>query len=62
MRSPFREIADASPLIANLRLKKSAAEIAAIQHATDVSVEAHRAAWKRLRAGEYEYQLAAASW
>ena len=58
-RYPFREIADASPLIANLRLKKSAAEIAAIQHATDVSVEAHRVAWKRLRAGEYEYQVAA---
>ena len=40
-------------------MKKSAAEIAAIQHATDVSMEAHRAAWKRIAAGEYEYQIAA---
>ena len=57
-RYPFREVADATPLIAKLRAKKSAAEVAAIQHATDVSIEAHRAAWKRLAASQYEYQLA----
>lgn len=55
----FREISDAGPLIAKLRIKKSEAEIAAIQHATDVSVQAHRAAWKRMQAGLYEYQIAA---
>src|SRR5579884_1053100 len=43
----FRAISDAAPVIAKLREKKSPAEIEAIQHATDVSVEAHRAAWKR---------------
>jgi Xaa-Pro aminopeptidase len=59
-RYPFRDVADATPLIAKLRVHKSAVEIAAIQHATDVSVEAHRAAWKRLAAGQYEYQIAAA--
>ncbi len=58
-RYPFREVADATPLIAKLRAIKSPSEIAAIQHATDVSVAAHRAAWKRLAAGEYEYQIAA---
>jgi Xaa-Pro aminopeptidase len=58
-RYPFREVADATPLIAKLRVKKSAAEIAAIQHATDVSIEAHRAVWKHLAAGQYEYQVAA---
>src|SRR3984893_14754317 len=58
-RYPFREVMDAAPLITKLRVKKSPAEIAAIQHATDVSVEAHRAAWKRLAAGAYEYQIAA---
>ncbi len=58
-RYPFREVADATPLIAKLRVKKSAAEIAAIQHATDVSIEAHRAVWKRLAAGQYEYNVAA---
>jgi Xaa-Pro aminopeptidase len=56
---PFRDISDAAPVIAKLRMKKSAAEIAAIQHATDVSLEAHRAAWKRMASGLYEYQLEA---
>ncbi len=58
-RYPFREVFDAAPLITKLRVKKSAAEIAAIQHATAVSVEAQRAAWKRIAAGAYEYQVAA---
>jgi Xaa-Pro aminopeptidase len=56
---PFRDISDAAPPIAKLRMKKSPAELAAIQHATDVSLEAHRAAWKRMAAGLYEYQLQA---
>lgn len=55
----FREISDAGPLIAKLRIKKSDSEIAAIQHATDVSLDAHRAAWKRMQAGLYEYQISA---
>src|SRR6202049_3880727 len=58
-RYPFREVMDAAPMITKLRVKKSPAEIAAIQHATDVSVEAHRAAWKRITAGAPEYQIAA---
>ena len=56
---PFREIADAAPLISKQRVKKSPAELAAIQHSTDVSMEAHRAVWKRITAGLREYQLAA---
>ena len=58
-RYPFREVSDASALITKLRAKKSPAELAAIQHATDVSIEAHRAVWKRIAAGLFEYQLAA---
>ena len=58
-RYRFREISDAAPLITRLRVKKSDAELAAIQRATDVSMEAHRAVWKRVAAGLYEYQLAA---
>jgi Xaa-Pro aminopeptidase len=58
-RYPFRDVADAAPLITQLRLKKSPSEIAAIQHATDVSMEAHRAAWKRVAPGKFEYQIAA---
>jgi Xaa-Pro aminopeptidase len=57
--APLRTVRDAAPLITALRVKKSAAEIDAIQHSTDVSVEAHRAAWKRMEPGLYEYQLAA---
>jgi Xaa-Pro aminopeptidase len=58
-RYPFREIRDAAPPIAALRVKKSPAEIAAIEHATNVSLEAHRAAWKRMASGQYEYQIGA---
>ncbi len=57
---PFREVADGARLLAPMRMKKSPAEIAAIRHATDVSMAAHRAAWKRLAPGVYEYQAAAA--
>ncbi len=57
--APFREVTDGSRLLAPQRMKKSAAEIAAIRHATDVSMDAHRAAWKRLTPGTYEYQAAA---
>ena len=58
-RYSMRTFTDARPVIGKLRLKKSPAEIAAIQHATDVTLEGHRAAWKRMAAGLYEYQLAA---
>jgi Xaa-Pro aminopeptidase len=59
---PFREIADAAPVITKLRIKKSPLELAAIQHATDVSLEAHRASWKRMAPGLSEYQIAAVLW
>lgn len=58
-RYPFRELDDATPLIAKLRLIKSAYEIAAIQHATEVSIQAQRMAWKRVTSGQYEYNVAA---
>jgi len=58
-RYPFREVLDAAPLITRLRVTKSPAELAAIQHSTDVSMDAHRAVWKRIAGGLYEYQLAA---
>jgi len=59
---PFRDVSDATPLIAKLRMKKSPAEIAAIQHATDVSLDAQRAAWKRVEPGMFEYQSSALLW
>src|SRR5207244_1947735 len=57
--APLREILDARPAIAKLRMKKSPEEIALIQRSTNVSLEAHRAAWKRAAPGLYEYQIAA---
>ena len=56
---PFRQIADASGPVTKLRVKKSPAEISALRHASDVSIEAHRAAWKRIAGGVYEHQVAA---
>lgn len=54
------EVVSAVPLINALRVKKSAGEIAAIEHTTDVSAAAHRAAWKHLSPGAHEYDGVAA--
>jgi Xaa-Pro aminopeptidase len=56
---PRRPAIDARPKIAALRMVKSASEIALIQKATDASIDAHRAAWKAILPGQYEYQTAA---
>jgi Xaa-Pro aminopeptidase len=58
--APMREVLDARWQIARQRMKKSREEIAAIERATNVSIEAHRAAWKRAAPGLYEYQIAGA--
>jgi Xaa-Pro aminopeptidase len=57
--APLRTVLDARLPIARLRMEKSPAEIAAIQKATDASIDAHRAAWRSIKAGQYEYQIAA---
>jgi Xaa-Pro aminopeptidase len=49
---------DAERAIARLRMKKSPHEIELIQRSADVSMAAHRAAWKRAAPGLYEYQIA----
>jgi Xaa-Pro aminopeptidase len=56
---PLRDIRPANLLVARLRAKKSPAEIALIQRTTDVTMDAHRAAWKRTEPGLNEYQIAA---
>jgi Xaa-Pro aminopeptidase len=56
----FHEAGDAERLLSRLRMIKSPAEIALIQHASDATVAAHLEAWKQMRAGQYEYQIAAA--
>ncbi|MCP5112092.1 MAG: aminopeptidase P family protein, partial [bacterium] len=56
---PLRELKDAAGAIAKLRMTKSPAELALVQRSTDVTIEAHRAAWNRIAPGLFEYQLAA---
>lgn len=57
--APLREVASAASAIARLRMKKSPEEQEAVRRALEVSMEAHRAAWKRAAPGLYEYQVAA---
>ena len=57
--SVLHEKSDAAAPITRFRLKKSANEIALIRKATDATVAAHRAAWKRTQPGLGEYQIAA---
>jgi Xaa-Pro aminopeptidase len=58
--APVRDVQDATRAIARLRMHKSAAELALIQNAIDITLDAHRAAWKRAAPGLYEYQVASA--
>ena len=57
--APLHERRDAAAQITRLRLKKSPAEITLIRKATEATVAAHRAAWKRMKPGLAEYQIAA---
>ncbi len=57
--APLRDVEDAGLEIAKLRMEKSPEEIAELQRAADVSIAAHRAAWKRAAPGLFEYQIAA---
>ena len=54
----MRKLSDAAALIAKLRAVKSKTELALLQRSIDVTLDAHRAAWKRVRGGLYEYQIA----
>lgn len=56
---PPRQINDLAPLIHEMRLYKSEAELAAIQEAIRVSVRAHRRAMTYCRPGQYEYEIEA---
>ena len=56
---PLRELYDATMHLSRIRAIKSVPEISLIQRATDAGVQAHRAAWKRIKPGLSEYQVAA---
>ncbi len=57
---PLRDVKDATPAIARLRMTKSAAEQALIRRSVDITVKAHRTAWERIEPGRHEYEIAAA--
>ena len=61
----LKKLADGHPMsnvrgaLGEMRMVKSEPEIQLIQQAVDATVEAHLAAWKRIRPGLFEYQVAA---
>lgn len=55
----LHEQTEAGPEISRLRVVKSPAEIALIQKSTDATIPAHLAAWKKIKPGLYEYEIAA---
>jgi Xaa-Pro aminopeptidase len=56
----FHNEADAAQAIAPFRMVKSPAEIELVAKATDATVAAHLAGWKKVRPGVWEYEIAAA--
>ena len=58
--APLREVGSADRALAHLRMKKSPEEIERLRLSAEVTVAAHRAAWKTAAPEVYEYQVAAA--
>jgi Xaa-Pro aminopeptidase len=57
--SPLHEERDAGSAIARLRVVKSPAEIGLIAESTDATIAAHLAAWRAMKPGVFEYEIAA---
>jgi Xaa-Pro aminopeptidase len=57
--APMAEFADLRPLVTQMREIKSPAELELIRKAVDASIEAHFAAFKTVRPGAWEYEVAA---
>jgi len=58
-KPPLKGWLDSRPLIHEMRLIKSPAEIALLRHAAAISAQAHVRAMRTCQAGVYEYQLQA---
>jgi Xaa-Pro aminopeptidase len=56
----LHDLSEAAPQIARLRVVKSPAEIGLIEKSVEATVTAHLAAWKMLKPGLHEYEIAAA--
>ena len=50
-------IKNATPIFAELRLRKSALELAFLQHAIDITTEAHERAWVAAGDAKWEYEV-----
>ncbi len=50
-------IKNASPIFAEMRLRKSPLEIALMQHAIDITIEAHERAWVAAADAKWEYEV-----
>ena len=48
---------DATPIFAEMRLRKSPLEIALMQHAIDITTEAHERAWVAAGVAKWEYEV-----
>ncbi len=46
-----------APIFAGMRAKKSAMELALLQHAIDISIEAHERAWVAAATAKWEYEI-----
>ena len=57
--SPGFDITDATPVTAGLRMHKSPAEIALMQYASDVTIEAYKAAFATIRDGMSQSEFSA---
>jgi Xaa-Pro aminopeptidase len=53
-------IRDASPIFAEVRLRKSPLELQLLQHAIDITIEAHERAWAAAASAKWEYEIDAA--
>ena len=51
------QIKDATPIFVELRLRKSPLEIALLQHAIDITTEAHERAWVAAADAKWEYEV-----
>ncbi|MGH9873031.1 MAG: aminopeptidase P family protein [Pyrinomonadaceae bacterium] len=50
-------IKNATPIFAEMRLRKSALELALLQHAIDITTEAHERAWVAAANAKWEYEV-----
>lgn len=56
---PDVRVQDATTALAKLRMVKSREEVRLIERSIQVTLEAHRESWRRIRPGAFEFQIAA---